>query len=66
VFEVFVLDYDGDLYDRAIEVRLTRWLRDQWRFAGAAGLIEQMNRDVQRVRAEAGWKVGPGLIVAGR
>lgn len=56
-FEAFIIDYRGDLYGRVIEVKLLRFLRDQAIFPGVESLIEQMNRDVERVR---------GLHAAGR
>ncbi|MBI1375633.1 MAG: riboflavin biosynthesis protein RibF [Phycisphaera sp.] len=49
-FEAFVLDYDGDLYGQTLEVRVTRWLRDQMTFAGVGPLVEQMRRDVATIR----------------
>jgi len=49
-FEAFILDFDGDLYGRTLEVRVLRWLRDQAAFASVDSLCEQMARDVQRLR----------------
>ena len=50
VVEAHLLDFDGDVYGRTLEVRLVRWLRDQVTFAGVEALVEQMNRDVAEVR----------------
>jgi riboflavin kinase/FMN adenylyltransferase len=48
--EVFLLDFEGDLYDRPIEVDFLARLRDIKRFASAAELVRQMTDDVQRAR----------------
>ena len=49
-FEAYVMDFDGALYGRTIEVKLLRWLRDQAPYPSLEPLIEQMRRDVERVR----------------
>jgi riboflavin kinase/FMN adenylyltransferase len=49
--EVHVLDFAGDLYGRALEVRLFGRLRDERRFAGAEELAAQIARDVAEMRA---------------
>lgn len=48
--EVFVLDYDGDLYGQQLSVEFVARLRDERRFADAGELVEQMRRDVERTR----------------
>lgn len=48
--EIFLLDYEGDLYDRYIEVDFLARLRDIQRFDSVGQLIEQMDRDVAAVR----------------
>lgn len=48
--EAHLLDFDGDLYGRAIEVELLDWLRDQRRYDGAGPLVEQIERDVAAAR----------------
>ncbi len=48
--EVFLLDFDGDLYDRTIEVDFRARLRDVIRFHSVDQLLEQMNRDVRETR----------------
>jgi len=50
-FEAYILDFDGDLYDRTLEVAVVRWLRDQAAFNSVDTLVEQMKRDVSQVRA---------------
>ena len=48
--EVFVLDFEGDLYDQVIEVQFVKRLREELKFENIGALIEQMNRDVQETR----------------
>jgi riboflavin kinase/FMN adenylyltransferase len=50
LFEAHLIDFSETLYDQRLEVRLNRWLRDQERFESVDDLVEQMNRDVDRVR----------------
>jgi riboflavin kinase/FMN adenylyltransferase len=50
LFEAHLIDFSETLYDQRLEVRLIRWLRDQERFETVDDLVEQMNRDVDRVR----------------
>ena len=52
-FEAHILGFEGDLYGQTLEVEVTRWLRDQQSFPGVQGLIEQMGRDVARVKEAA-------------
>ena len=49
-FEAYLLDLHGNLYGRTMEVRLLRWLRDQSPYPAVEPLIEQMHRDVERIR----------------
>ena len=48
--EVHLLDFDGDLYGRTIDVAFLERLRDEATFASVADLVEQMGRDVARSR----------------
>jgi riboflavin kinase/FMN adenylyltransferase len=48
--EVFVLDFDGDLYDKLITVWFVQRLRAEKRFATVPALQEQMARDVENAR----------------
>jgi riboflavin kinase/FMN adenylyltransferase len=50
VLEVFLFDFDGDLYGRAIEVEFIGFVRADAKFASAAALQEQIARDVARAR----------------
>jgi riboflavin kinase / FMN adenylyltransferase len=50
VLEVFLFDFDGDLYGRPIEVEFIGFVRADAKFASAAALQEQMARDCERAR----------------
>lgn len=44
--EVYVIDFDADLYGKQLCVEFVRKLRDQEAFPGVAALVEQIHRDV--------------------
>ncbi|HEY4845428.1 MAG TPA: bifunctional riboflavin kinase/FAD synthetase [Candidatus Dormibacteraeota bacterium] len=48
--EVFVLDFEGDLYDTLLTVWFVQRLRAEKRFASVASLQQQMTRDVENTR----------------
>jgi riboflavin kinase/FMN adenylyltransferase len=48
--EVFVLDFDGDLYDKLLTVWFVQRLRAEKRFATVPALQQQMARDVENTR----------------
>lgn len=48
--EVFVLDFDGDLYDELLTVWCVQRLRAEKRFATVPALQQQMARDVEHAR----------------
>jgi riboflavin kinase/FMN adenylyltransferase len=48
--EAYLLDFEGDLYGRALRVEFWRRLRDERKFDSADELIEQMGRDVAATR----------------
>jgi riboflavin kinase/FMN adenylyltransferase len=48
--EVHILDFEGDLYGKTLEVRLLERLRDEMRFSSLDELTAQIRRDVQAVR----------------
>ena len=49
--EAYLLDFEGDLYDARLRLEVGERLRDERRFDSVAALIEQIGRDVDRVRA---------------
>jgi riboflavin kinase/FMN adenylyltransferase len=48
--EVYLLDWDGDLYDSALTVELDQRLREERRFASVGALVEQMRADEAEAR----------------
>ena len=48
--EVYILDFEGDLYGRELEVEFVDKLRDQETFSSLDALVEQINRDVADTR----------------
>ena len=50
VLEVFLLDFDGDLYGQKMRVEFVRKLRDEKKFGSADALVKQMDRDTARAR----------------
>jgi len=54
--EVYLLDFDGDLYGATLSVELRHRLRDEQRFTDSAALVDQMRRD----EAEGRRLLGPG------
>jgi riboflavin kinase/FMN adenylyltransferase len=52
--EAYVLDFEGDLYDRTLTIEFLTRLRGEQRFPSAEELVEQMHRDVLAARAVCG------------
>ncbi len=50
LLEAFVLDFDGDLYDQAVEVRFVERIRGEEQFDSVDALVAQMQRDVDVAR----------------
>ena len=50
VLEVFLLDFEGDLYGRLIEVSFVDFIRGDMRFDGMEALTTQMDADVAKAR----------------
>ena len=48
--EVFIMDFESDLYERQIAVWFVQRLRGEKRFASVPGLQQQMARDVENAR----------------
>jgi len=51
--EAYLLDYDGDLYDRELRLAFLARLRGERRFDTVDALVEQMHRDVGDARSIA-------------
>lgn len=51
LLEAHLLDFDGDLYGQMIDVHLLEKLRDQRAFDSLGAIVEQINLDIDRVRA---------------
>jgi riboflavin kinase/FMN adenylyltransferase len=49
--EAYLLDFDGDLYDRRVRLEVGERLRDERRFESVDALVAQIRDDVARVRA---------------
>lgn len=60
--EAHLLDWQGDLYGRELELEFVARLRGEQRFAGPAALVAQIGRDVARARELLG-AAGSGAIV---
>lgn len=50
LFETFIFDYEGDLYDRPLAVRPRRFLRPEMKFDTLDALLLQMKEDCHRAR----------------
>jgi riboflavin kinase / FMN adenylyltransferase len=48
--EVFILDFQGDIYGETLEIFFIERLRDEVRFESVDKLIAQIGRDVDRAR----------------
>jgi len=48
--EAFLLDYEGDLYQKHLELRFVRYLHPDIKFATPADLVQQLKRDVADTR----------------
>ena len=43
--EAHLIGFDGDLYDRRIDLELLDWIRDQYKFPDAESLKSRIERD---------------------
>ena len=48
--EAHLLDFEGDLYGRVVDVGFTRWIRGEKKFSGVGELRAQIQRDVDEAR----------------
>jgi len=48
--EVYLLDFDRDIYGKDIELRFVRYLRPEKKFENVEALVQQIERDVQKAR----------------
>ncbi len=48
--EVFLIDFDGDIYGESLEIEFHHRLRDERAFASEGELVRQMKKDVARAR----------------
>jgi riboflavin kinase/FMN adenylyltransferase len=51
LLEVFLFDFEGDLYGKNLDVAFIGFIRDELKFDGVAALIRQMDDDSARARA---------------
>jgi riboflavin kinase/FMN adenylyltransferase len=51
LLEVFLFDFAGDLYGRAIDVAFIGWIRHELAFANVEELVRGMDEDTRRARA---------------
>jgi riboflavin kinase/FMN adenylyltransferase len=63
-FEVHLIDFQGDLYGRALDVELLARLRDTTPFSSLEALRQQLAHDMTQVRALSG--SGTGTLRQGR
>jgi riboflavin kinase / FMN adenylyltransferase len=50
LLEVFLFDFDGDLYGRTIEVAFIGWIRPEQKFESIEALKQHMTADAARAR----------------
>ena len=48
--EAFLLDYEGDLYQRRLSLRFIRYLHPDIKFPTPGDLVQQLKRDVAETR----------------
>jgi riboflavin kinase/FMN adenylyltransferase len=58
LIEAYLLDFDGDLYERELTLQFLERLRGERRFESAEALVDQMHADVERTRALVAAQVG--------
>jgi riboflavin kinase/FMN adenylyltransferase len=48
--EAYLIDFEGDVYGRIVDVSFVRRIRPEKRFSGVEELKEQIARDVEQAR----------------
>jgi len=56
LLEVYLFDYDGDLYGRHVRVALVDFLRPEEKFASIEAMTAQIARDCAEARATLSWE----------
>ena len=51
LLEVHVLDFEGELYGRRLQVEFVGWIRGEERFSSAEALVARMDEDARQARA---------------
>jgi len=54
ILEVYLLDFNRDVYGRDLELRFIRYLRPEKKFENVDVLVQQIECDVQQARDLAG------------
>jgi riboflavin kinase/FMN adenylyltransferase len=54
ILEVYILDFDRDIYGKDLELRFVRYLRPETKFENVDALVRQIERDVQQARELVG------------
>jgi riboflavin kinase / FMN adenylyltransferase len=54
ILEIYLLDFDRDIYGKDLELRFVRYLRPEKKFENVDALVRQIEYDVQRARKLAG------------
>jgi riboflavin kinase/FMN adenylyltransferase len=52
--EIYLLDFDRDIYGKDLELRFVRYLRPEKKFENVDALVRQIEHDVQQARELAG------------
>ena len=52
--EVYLLDFDRDIYGKDLELQFVRYLRPEKKFENVDALVRQIERDVQQARELTG------------
>ncbi|MEX0841310.1 MAG: riboflavin kinase, partial [Xanthobacteraceae bacterium] len=50
LLEVFLFDFEGDLYGKTIDVAFLAWIRQEMKFDSIDTLVRQMDEDSARAR----------------